>query len=334
METKIMKQNVGVDVAKEDFKVSLMQMRSDLSMVIKGSRTFANTPSGYEQAIAWSVKKSSAELPLSFTMEATGVYYEGLAYRLFAENFPVLVVLPNQSKKYGQSLGIKSKTDKIDAGLLAQMGLERPLFPWRPFSPHFRILKRLTREREALLCDRTVALNRRHAYSSEGMPEKESIDRTTGLIRFYEAQAKEIEQQIKRVVQSDQALEKRLSYVESIKGVGFITAVTIVSETNGFAGFRNIKQLTSFAGIDVKIRESGKWKGKSRISKCGNRHIRKALHMPSLAKIAHDRKTDEYYSRLFAKKGIRMVAVVAVQRKLLGLIYSLWKKQEMFDPSR
>jgi len=120
-------------------------------------------------------------------------------------------------------------------------------------------------------------------------------------------------------------------YLLSIPGVRLLTAATIVAETNGFAAFESIKQLTSYAGLDVRIAESGKWKGKSKISKRGNSHIRKALFMPSLSKITHDKATKQFFERIKTKKGIGMVATVAVERKLLGLMFSLWKKQEMYS---
>lgn len=310
-----------------------LAMKSDLSVVVKGSRTFTNNQTGYTSFVEWVKKKVSSDSVLTFTMEATGVYYKGVAYHLFEQDFLLHVILPNQVKKYAGSLGLRSKTDTIDARILAQMGLERKLKKWKPSSRHFRALKNLTRERESLIGERTAALNRLHAYSHQGHPQQDSIERTNRLIVFYEAQIAEIEDQIQKIVKADPSLRKRISYIESIKGVGFLTAVIIIAETNGFATFTNSKQVVSFAGLDVKIRESGKCKGKSRISKCGNRHIRKALYMPALAKITHDQNTKLFYERLVQKKGIKMVAGVAVQRKLLALIYTLWKKQQMFDAS-
>lgn len=131
---------------------------------------------------------------------------------------------------------------------------------------------------------------------------KDCIERTRQQVAFYDGQIAQIEDQIKQIVKSDNNLDKRISCVQSIKGVGLITAVCIIAETNGFATFRNIKQVISFAGLDIKIKESGKWKGRSRISKCGNRHIRKALYMPALSKITHDQKTNIFYDRLVQKK--------------------------------
>ena len=93
-----------------------------------------------------------------------------------------------------------------------------------------------------------------------------------------------------------------MKYLLSIPGVGAITAATIVAETNGFAAIKNMKQLTSYAGLDVRINESGKWKGKSTISKRGNSHIRKALFFPAISHKTHDKTAGKFYERIKAKK--------------------------------
>jgi transposase len=331
MEKEFIKQNVGIDIAKDDFKVNFSVLKQDLSIVVKGSKTLANNVKGFEDLLLWLQGKLMAGIEVHCTMEATGVYYESLAYFLQEKGYSLHVVLPNQAKKYGQSLGIESKTDKIDAKMLAQMGLERTLKKWEPFSPHFQVLKQLSRERDTLVQDRTNVSNQLHAYKHQGKPLQETIQRSEEHITFLNAQIKAIEHQIESIVDNDKPLKERLDYVLSIKGVGLITAVCIVSETNGFAAINSIKQLTSYAGLDIKLRESGTWKGKTRISKKGNSHIRKVLHFPTLTKIKHDEETNKKYQLLKEKKGIAMVAVVAQQRKLLGLIYTLWKKQEMFS---
>jgi transposase len=333
MQTEFIKQNVGIDIAKDDFKVNFSVLTSDLDVVVKGSKTFVNTQQGFVSFNSWIVGKYIPNVELHFTLESTGVYYEHLAYFLQAQQgYTVHVLLPNQAKKYGQSLGFESKTDKIDAKMLAQMGLERKLRTWEPFSPHFQKLKRLTRERDALICERTMALNQLHAYQHEGQPIEATLRRSHEHIDLLDAQVKEIEQDIADVIEADQPLKERLGYVLSIKGVGLITAVTVVAETNGFAAINSIKQLTSYAGLDVKLRESGQWKGKATISKKGNKYIRKSLYFPTFSKIKYDADTKKQYDRLKEKKGIPMVAAVAQQRKLLGLIYTLWKKKEMYHP--
>ncbi|GHT18598.1 IS110 family transposase [Bacteroidia bacterium] len=266
-------------------------------------------------------------------MEATGVYYEGLAYFLFAKkaDFRVFIVLPNQSKAYGKSLGIKSKTDRIDAKILAQMGLERALRLWKPISPELLVLKQFTRERNTLVRSKTTAANHLHAITHQGKPNKSSIGRTERHIKFLNKQIKEIEKEIKLFVNQDVELNRKLEFLTSIPGVGLLTAATTVAETNRFASINSIKQLTSYAGLDVKLAESGTWRGKNRISKCGNSHIRKALYMPSLSNIVYDKINRKCYERIQENNKLPMIALVAVERKMLGLMYTLWKNETMYD---
>ncbi len=121
----------------------------------------------------------------------------------------------------------------------------------------------------------------------------------------------------------------------TIPGIGELTAVTILGETNGFELIRSKKQLTSYAGLDVKEKQSGtSIKGKPRISKNGNRHLRKAMHLPALTAIKHTERYKELFARLVSKHGIKMKAAVAVQRKLLELAYILFKNQTVYDSEK
>lgn len=129
---------------------------------------------------------------------------------------------------------------------------------------------------------------------------------------------------------SGEVLKMKTDKVTTIPGIGFITAIIIISETHGFALITSIKQLVPYAGLDIKIREPGKWGGKSRITKNGNVHIRKALYFPSYSSIKYSETNRVFYDRLFEKKGKSMIAATAVQRKLLGLIYTLWKNNTTY----
>ncbi|UCH13578.1 MAG: IS110 family transposase [Bacteroidales bacterium] len=333
MKRLFIKQNIGIDISKDDCKGSLFALTNEYDIVTLGTKTFTNTLKGFLGLLEWVKVKGDKNIIATFTMEATGVYYENLAYFLVEQGFTVHVVLPNQSKKYAESLGAKSKTDKIDSRILAQMGIERKLLSWQPLSSNFVSLKQLTRERDAIIQERINVSNQLHAYKHQRVINSSSISRSEKRIAALNVQIKEIEREIAEIVKCDKVLNKRLDNLQSIPGVGLITAVTIVAETNGFISINNIKQLTSFAGLDVRIAESGKWKGKSRISKKGNSHIRKALYFPTFTKIQFDIQTKQYYERLKTKKAKPMIAAVAVQRKLLGLIYTLWKKEERFCPN-
>ena len=118
----------------------------------------------------------------------------------------------------------------------------------------------------------------------------------------------------------------------SLPGIGLLTAATILGETNGFDLIRNKRQLASYAGLDVKEKQSGtSVKGKPRISKKGNRYLRKAMHLPALTAIRHDERFKAIFARIVSKHGIKMKAAVAIQRKLLEMAYTLYKKQEKYN---
>jgi len=327
---KVIKQNVGIDVSRETLAVCFVMLYEDLSVKIKGSKTFANNQIGFKQMLSWVLSKRTQEIYLSFTMEPTGVYYENLAYFLHAQNEIIHVVLPIRAKRYAESLPGDSKTDKLDSKALGRMGVERKLDVWQIETPIYKVMKQLTREREALIKERTNVKNRLHALHNSANPYQKSLRRLKGLIKYLDKQINSIEGDLQDLVSSDEWLNKKVEQVISVPGVGFLTAVIIIAETNGFALIKSIKQLVSYAGLDVKIKESGAWKGKSQISKKGNVHIRKAMYFPAYTNMKHSNNYLGLYSRIFAKKQKSLIAATATQKKLLGLIYTLWKNETVY----
>ena len=117
----------------------------------------------------------------------------------------------------------------------------------------------------------------------------------------------------------------------SIPGIGALTAVIILAETNGFELIRNKKQLVSYVGLDVKEKQSGtSIKAKPKISKRGNRSIRKAMYFPAMSAVKWDDHYRESYARLVSKQGIKMKALVSIQRKLLEMTYILYKNKTTY----
>jgi transposase len=330
---QILKQNIGVDISKEEFEAHLIGLTDQLETCSMGRKTFKNTLSGIENFIKWADKKSDPSVELEFTMEATGVYYENLAFTLYERGRTVHVVLPNLSKKYAESLGYKSKTDKLDAKSLGQMGIERRLTKWQPASKNLKQLKVLTRERSKRQKEKTRAKNQLHAIENSYNPPSSSIERYKELIDFLEDQIKSIEKEIIHLIKQDEILNAKIQKITSTPGLGIATVACVVAETNGFAAITSIKQLQSFAGYDVQLRESGKWKGKTRISKKGNSYIRQALYFPAYTIVKHSSHYKAFYDRLYNNKEKSLIAATAVQRKLLGLIYTLWKNDTYFDPN-
>lgn len=328
----IVAQSVGCDLSKKDFKANLSFKDDQANIKVKASRTFANTAKGFEAFLNWVNTKGDATLPIVFVMEATGVYHESLAYFLNDHQYEVSVQLPNKTKKYAQSLGQRSKTDQIDARILAQLGLERKLKRWNPQSANMRRLKKICRQRVRLIEHKTMINNQLHAELHSYDPQKEIVKCLKQNLNQLEKQIKQMEKLITKTFEQDPRLSAHQKRICRIKGINIITLATIIAETDGFALFNSRAQLVSYAGYDVVYSDSGEQSKKRRISKKGNKYIRRALHFPAISAARHEPTFSNLYQRIFDRSKIKMIALVAVQRKLLTTIYALFKSEQEFDP--
>lgn len=327
-----LKYAIGIDVSKKDFKACFCSINTEQYVTIKSSGTFFNSLDGVKKFEQWIKKHSKEKLPLSIVMEATGVYYEKLAWYLYDKNFGVSVILPNKAKRYMQSLGLKSKNDKIDAEGLSRMAAHQALPQWQPLSKNIYLLRSMTRMHESLNKQRTIYKNRLHALEYSMYDMKGLMASTSKTIRVFEKEIKKLEKDIEKLINSDPLLKKKYENIKGIKGIGIRTFAVIVAETNGFELFENQQQLVCYAGYDVVENQSGNRVGKTKISKKGNPHIRRALHMPALITVKNNEPVFvKLYERIYDRTKVKMKAYVAIQRKLLCLIYSIWKKDQKFD---
>ena len=329
---KIVKQVVGIDVAQKELVVSLGRMHDDWTPELYARKCFENNKKGFMQLVSWVKKMTGDVCQIRYVMEATGVYHEPLAYFLDDIAHEVTIVLPNKISNYFKTLEVKTITDKTAADAIAMFGLEKKLEVWKKPKPIFKKIRQLTREREQLIQSRTVAKNQLHAEQAEAEPGEKTIERLKNQIAFFNKQEREINQEIQALIKSDERVTHSVKLITSLSGIGYLTAASVLAETNGFELVRNRKQVSSYAGFDVKEKQSGtSVKGKPKISKKGNKYLRKAMHMPALAAIRHDERFKAIYARLVAKHGIKMKAAVAVQRKLLEMIYIIYKTEVPYD---
>lgn len=331
---KIVKQVVGIDVAQDELVVCIGRMYAGVTVELYSHKAFPNTFKGFNALVEWSAKLSDSSIAIRYVMEATGVYHESLAYFLSERGDNLSIILPNKISNYSRTLDVKTVTDKTASEAITRFGLERTLDNWEPPKDIYKKLRQLTRERDQVVETRTAAKNQLHAEKSEAKPNKTSLARTKKHISFLDKQEREIKEELAQLIKENAEVKKIVIILCSLPGMGLLTAVTILGETNGFDLIRNKRQLASYAGFDVKEKQSGtSVKGKSRISKRGNKYLRKAMHMPALTAIRHDERFKAIFARIVSKHGIKMKAAVAVQRKLLEMTYTLYKKQEKYDNS-
>ncbi len=327
----LLKQTVGIDVAQNELVVSLGKMDEQINIEVYDYKVFPNTKKGFSSLVSWVNKQTSNTTEVRYVMEATGVYHESLAYYLCSIQKQVSIILPNKISNYAKTLDIKTITDKSASQAIARFGLERKLEVWLPPLKIFNDLRQLCREREQLVQERTMLKNQLHAERTSATSSKNSVQRTKKRIALIDLQEKEIREEIAILIKEDQTLVEKMKMVSSIPGIGNLTAVTIIAETNGFELIKNKRQLVSYAGLDVREKISGtSVKSKPRISKRGNRNLRKVMHFPALAAIRTDERFRDIFLRLVSKHGIKMKAIVAIQRKLLELTFILWKNNSYY----
>lgn len=330
---RLLKYSVGTDISKDKFDACISVIDDQQQVTIKASRTFENNSRGFEDFLAWVKRHCKQDLPIYYIMEATGIYYEKLAIFLYDNQCYISVVLPGKSKHYLKSIGLKTKNDKVDAKGLSRMCAEQKLDQWKPFSKYIYCLRSLTRQNESLNKEKTVLINRLHSIENSGYINKTVVKQLNQFIKLIDKQLSEIGKEIEETINKDIIVKEKVKRICKVKGLGILTVATIIAETNGFILFKNQRQLVSFAGYDVIESASGKHIGKTKISKKGNAHIRRILHMPTFTITKYEPRYKSLYDRVFDRTKIKMKGYVAVQRKILILIYTLWKNDSEYNPN-
>jgi transposase len=294
---KVLKQVLGVDVSQKELVVTLGKIDQYQNTELYQRRVFANKESGFAALLKWLNKAGIEDARFHVVMEATGVYHQRFAHYLQDHGIPLSIVLPNKISNYMRTLTIKTVTDKSCADAIAQFGLERKLDSWKRPDPVYELLGELTRERDQIVWERVVIKNQLHAQQVRALVNSAIIGRMEARIRFLTEQEKAIKKDIAACLKAHPHIAAQVELLCTIPGIGMLTAVIILGETKGFELIRSKKQLTSYAGLDVKEKQSGtSVKGKPRISKKGNRHLRKAMHLPALCAIKRDQRYIRTYS--------------------------------------
>lgn len=329
-----LKYAIGIDVSMKDFACCLSVISSEQDVKVKATHKFTNTAAGFASLLEWVKRHAKEALPVVFVMEATGVYHEQLAWSLHSKGQPVSILLPNKAKSYLKATGTKSKNDSIDAKGLAQIGAEKKLDLWVPPSEQLYTLRAYTRQYQSIMETHTAMSNQLHSIQHSQFQHKDVVKQLKEIIRLCEKQLKEMERAIAKTIREDDVLNTHYQHISAIKGISLLSFAVIAAETNGFILFENAASLVSYAGYDVVENQSGKHTGRTKISKKGNSRIRRILHMPALCAVRDDQpQFKTLFDRIYERTRIKMKGYVAVQKKLLVMMYYLWKRNEKYNPA-
>lgn len=305
----------GIDISKKVF---------DVYSLNSGYRQYANDENGFKLLLR--------ELPKQalVIMEATGYYHYRLAQYLYKKGIAVSVVNPLSVKRFIQMRLAKVKTDRSDAKAICEYGFQNKVPLYNALTEVQAECLQLFRLMDIYIKQRTATKNKIKGEESLGKP---SLFVYTSLKRNLKHLDKEIsglETRLLKLVEQDQ--QNQLHLLQSIPGLGIKTALYIVVITNGFRKFENAKQLCSYVGITPTIRESGSSiRGRSRISKIGNRRLRNLLFLCAFSASRYNRACRELYERIVAKGKSKKLALIAVANKLLKQAFAIAKSGLSYD---
>lgn len=310
---------LGIDISKETFHAALLSDRGEAKKV------FPNTQKGFEQLIAWLKNRRADDVHVC--MEATGSYWEALARYLHGLEHRVSVVNPARIKAFAQSELLRTKTDAVDAALIARFCRSQSPEPWVPPPPEIRILQALMRHYEHLKVTRVQQSV--YEQSSEAAVVKASIRE---VIATLDAQIAQVEREIRQHFDDHPDLKRKRDLLTSIPGIGESTAGTLLSEIPHLDRFASAKAIAAFAGLSPRQRRSGtSIHGEPRLCKTGNARLRKALYMPAIVALRFNPVLRIFADRLASVGKHKRLIIGAVMRKLLVLAYGILRSGKRFD---
>ena len=296
------------------------------------SGTVDNDPTKLRAFLKARLKRSGA---LRVLAEATGVYYLDvmlIAHELGAE---VMVINPRTAHHFAQALSQRNKTDKLDAQMLLECLLRLPFQAWEPPSKTWRQLRSYGRFLVQLTDEGAADRNRLHALLNT--PDSPALLRTE-LKRKIASNDKRIERlraEAIALIRSDEYLWERFKALDTIQGVGEVSAVSLLSELITLPQTLSSRACVCHAGLDPRVHESGTSVHKApRISRHGNKYLRRALFYPALAACQSDPGAKAFKARLVGRGKKKMQANVAVMRKMLTVAWAIMKAPDPYDSAR
>lgn len=308
---------VGVDVAKDKFDVAIF-----INNRYKHS-AYTNDAKGHAEFALWLAKNTASPW---VCMEATGHYSERIADFLFNKSIKVSVVNPYQIKNFAKASMARNKNDIIDGRVIHQFCkcMQPRTYVATPQAQ--KQLKGLMKLLD-MLKGQLVQLNNQLHSLHEGMAR----DMLIKWINNHEKEIRLVENEMATLINDEHILKKKMSLITSVKGIGKLTAYRILALMPDISSFQTAKQFAAYIGITPKQHQSGKWIGKTTISRLGDSRLRKALYMAALVAKRYNKGLTAFVNRLQNKGKTPKTIVCAVMRKLAHIIFGVLKSELPFN---
>ena len=303
---------VGIDVSKSNL---------DVAVAGNGSvREWGNDERGRRVLSGW-LSEQGVELVV---LEASGGIEAALVSDLVEAGIPVAVVNPTRVRAFARAEGQLAKTDRIDAQLIARFGATmKPKARAIRDQAQLALSQQVTRRRQMV---HMVTAEKNRAQTALG-PMKEQIERH---IAWLQTEIEHLEHEIHQAILADPVWRESADRLQSMPGVGAVTAATLVAELPEL-GRLNRQKITALVGLAPFNRDSGKQRGQRRIFG-GRASVRNVLYMATLSAIKCNPVIRAFYQRLVDKGKVKKVAITACMRKILVILNTMAKTQQAWRP--
>jgi transposase len=311
---------LGIDIAKAKFQVALL-----IADKVR-HQSFPNTTAGFQQLAEWLHRH--AVVSVHACLEATGTYGEALAAWLHDGGHRVSVVNPSIIHAYARTQLARSKTDRLDAALIARFtATQRPSL-WTPPAREIRELQALVRRLDALQGMRAQEANRLVA----GVVVEDVRDSIAAVLASLDAQIAHLQRLIRAHLDQHPGLRAQRDLLITIPGIGDATAAVLIAELFD-KRYTSARQAAAFAGLVPRLVESGTLRRRARLSKIGPGRLRKALYFPAVTALRWNPTIRAVRARLAAAGKPPMVIIGAAMRKLIHLAYGVLKTGRAYEPT-
>ena len=304
---------VGIDVAKD---------RLDVCVRPSGEKfVAARTGSGIEEL----AERLKTLAPRVVAIEATGGFETIVAAGLAAAALPVVVVNPAQVRAFAVALGRRAKTDPIDAAVIAHFVEATKAVP-RPLPDDTtRLLADLIARRRQIV----------EMMAAEGQRERRLTDKRLrrSIVRLRKALEKELAEldgEIDDHVRGSPVWVEKENLLASVPGVGPVVARTLIAELPEL-GSLDRRKIAALVGLAPWTRQSGQWRGKSFIGG-GRKSVRNVLFMAAMVAARHNPLLKRFRDKLIAAGKPKLVAIIAVARKLLIILNAIIRDKTPWQP--
>jgi transposase len=327
---------VGVDVSQLSIDVAYFQKES---AVFLGK--FENNKDGFgilEKEISAKQRQFGVQ-EVQLVLEPTGGYEQRLARFALSQGWLVSLPNPLRVREWARGIGIRAKTDRVDAQLLARYGaMQRPP-TWQPLPEEVEMLNDLLNRLEDLEGMLRQENNRYHAFGNKPVYSEATSLSLSQSIAFLEQQIEGIKSAMKQHFDDYPLLKQQLKQLQSVPGVGQKNAPFLLVLLHRFSintdAKGTSKKITAYVGLDPLPYQSGTSVYKRPgISRQGNKRVRHYLFMGALGGVRGNNPLKVFYQRLVGRGKAKMVALIAAARKILVWSWAIFQKDTTFDSSR